>query len=137
LPIYSTYLTVPAGSSNETEIWIEGDVITYVSLRFPPGSHALLKISVWYGDKKIFPSEEDEYFQGDGEVIAWQEYFEMPESTMRLIIKGQNDDATYSHSVYLRFATLSKDALFIYEQVKDVYSLLEKLLQKVLGSGKK
>lgn len=101
MPIYSRAFTVPANSEKEFSIEVEGDVITYVRVRFPPGPQGLLKVAIFYGIKQIFPYEEGTYFAGDDEVIDWHEYFELPETPCSLKVKAKNEDDTYEHSFYL------------------------------------
>lgn len=100
MPIYSRVFTVPKATEKEYELEVEGDVITYVRLRYPPGSQGLLKVAVFYGIKQIFPYEEDTWFYGDDEIIDWQEYWELPETPCTLKIKAVNEDETYPHSFY-------------------------------------
>jgi len=101
MPIYSRKYTIPAASEKDHKLEVEGDVITYVRIRFPPGPNALLGVSIFYGIKQIFPYEENTMFYGDDEFIDWDEYWELPESPCTLIIQGKNDDNTYEHTFYL------------------------------------
>jgi len=101
MPIYSRVFTVPAGGKKEFTLPIEGDVITYVRLRYPPGPMGLLKVAVFYGIKQIFPYEEGTWFYGNDEIIEWEEYWTLPEERTTLTIKAENDDDTYDHSFYL------------------------------------
>jgi hypothetical protein len=101
MPIYSRAFTVPASTEEKFEIEIEGDVITYVRIRFPPGPNGLLKVSIFYGIKQIFPYEEGTFFAGDDELIEWQEYWELPEERTTLRIRAVNGDDTYDHAFYL------------------------------------
>jgi len=78
-----------------------------VNLRFPPGPSGLLDVSIFYGIHQIFPHDEGQVFAGDDEVIAWQEYWLLPESPCTVTIHTQNNDDTYEHSVQVRIATLT------------------------------
>jgi len=98
MPVYSRVFTIPAASEETYGFEVEGDVLTRVRIRFPPGPQGLLKVSLFYGIKQIFPREEDTYFWGDDEIIEWDEYWELPESPCILRIRGVNEDDTYEHS---------------------------------------
>ncbi len=111
MTIYSKIYTVPKNSTQEYDLEVEGDVITYVRLRFPWGPQMLLKIQMFYGEKQIFPYEEGTWFAGDGEVIQWDEYWELPETPCRIIIRAQNDDDTYDHSFALTVNVMKKENL--------------------------
>jgi len=128
MPIYSVTLTAPPNDQKEEEIEVQGHYITYVSLRFPPGSMGLLKVGIFYGIKKIFPSDEDQWFQGDDEVIAWQEWYELPESPCKLKIVAINDDDTYEHSVLVRIATIERTHDLANRIAKTLVSMFRRLL---------
>jgi len=115
MAIYSYEITTPASSEKETEIEVEGDFISYVNIRFPPGPSGLLKLAIFYGIKQIFPHDESSYFQGDDEVIEWQEYWKLPESPCKLIIKTVNEDDTYEHTVYVRIAVMKREESLAYQ----------------------
>ena len=101
MTIYSRAFTVTASTEQEFTLSIEGDVITYVRIRFPPGPSGLLGVSIFYGVKQIFPYEENTDFRGDDEIIDWQEYWELPEEQTTLKIKAKNEATAYDHTFYL------------------------------------
>jgi len=115
MAIYSYEITTPAATEKETEIEIEGDFISYVNIRFPPGPSGLLKVAIFYGIKQIFPHDESSYFQGDDEVIKWQEYWKLPESPCKLKIKTANEDDTHEHTVYVRIAVMKREESLAYQ----------------------
>ena len=129
MTIYSRVFTTPASTTKNYEMYVEGDVITYVRLRFPPGPQGLLKVAIFYGEKQIFPWEEGTRFVGDDETIAWDEYFILPESPCRLIIRCENEDDTYEHSVYVTIATQK----FAHTKENRLAKLLARALVRVLG----
>lgn len=103
--IYSRVFTVSASSSEEFEVEVEGDVISFVRIRFPPGPSGLLKVAIDYGIKRIFPCEEGEWFYGDDEIIQWTEDWTLPETLCKLKIRAVNEDDTYDHKFYLVLQT--------------------------------
>jgi len=125
MPIYSWVITTNAATTQTTRKSIKGDYITYVNIRFPPGPQGLLKVKLYYGDTQLFPEEDDTYFAGDDEVIAWNEFLPIPERPMPLTIVTQNDDDTYAHSVYIRLATMYERQL--------LSAQIAGLLKKYLG----
>ena len=78
-----------------------------MNIRFPPGPSGLLNVSIFYGIHQIFPYDEGTWFHGDDETIAWDEFWELPESPCTITIHTENQDDTYEHSVYVRIATLT------------------------------
>jgi len=128
MPIYSRVFTVPKATTKEFELKIEGDVVTYVRIRFPPGPQGLLKVAIFYGLKQIWPCEEDTWFYGDDEVIQWQEYWELPEERTTLKIKAVNEDDTYDHSFYLVINVQKKEYTTAELIAKAVRSGIRRLL---------
>jgi len=105
MPIYAKEILTAADSDKKTIIRLRGDLITFVSIRFPPGSLGLLKIQFFYGDLQIFPQEEGDYFNGDDEIIAWEEFWEIPGEEEPLTIYTKNEDEYYDHAVLIRIVT--------------------------------
>jgi hypothetical protein len=105
MPFYSRDYTVAPGSEMKEELWVEGSRVSYVNVSFPPGSHGLLKVAIFYGEKKIYPWEEGTFIKGDYERIETHAAFELPESPCRLLIYAKNEDTTYPHTFFLRLET--------------------------------
>jgi hypothetical protein len=106
MPLYSKYFSVDSLSKLEEALTVEGSKIVYFNVRFPPGSQGFLKVALFYGQKKIYPFEEDEWLSGDNDVIQFEDEFELPETPCRLLVKAENDDDTYAHGFFLRLKTL-------------------------------
>jgi len=128
MPIYSRVFKIPASAEKEYELEIEGDVITHVRIRFPPGPNGLLKVQIFYGIKQIFPHEEDTYFWGDDEIIEWDEYWELPESPCTLKIKAVNEDDTYEHSFGLIIVVQKREYTTASLIAKAVSSAVKRLI---------
>jgi hypothetical protein len=107
MPTYSISPLVLANSKHEEDLWVEGDRVSYISISFPPGSQGLLKVGIFYGEKKIWPYEEDQWFNGDDTTIDFEEDWPLPENPCRLIVKAVNEDDVYEHMFFLRLRTSS------------------------------
>jgi len=105
MPIYAKEILTAADSDKKTIIRLRGDLITYMNIRFPPGSLGLLKIQFFYGDLQIFPQEQGDYFNGDDEIIEWEEFWEIPGEDEPLTIYTKNEDEYYDHAVLIRIVT--------------------------------
>jgi hypothetical protein len=110
MPLYARDYTCPASSRIKEELWVEGDIISYVNISFPPGSHGLLRVAIFYGEKKIYPWEEDSWIAGDAERIETHAVWELPESPCRLLVIAENDDGTYDHKFFVRIETAWEEA---------------------------
>jgi hypothetical protein len=127
MAIYSAVITTNPNSAQETLIEVEGDVISYISIRFPPGPLGLLKVAIFYGIKQIFPKEEGTYFAGDDETIAWEECHPLPESPAVIRVRTINEDDTYSHTIYVRIATLREEESTVYQLASSIVSNLKRI----------
>jgi len=105
MPIYAKEITTSANSVKKTVVNLRGDYIVWVNIRFPPGSLGLLKVQFYYGDLQIFPEESGNYFNGDDEIIAWEEFWEIPGEKEPLTIYTKNEDEYYQHAVLIRIVT--------------------------------
>ena len=137
MPIYSNTYTCPANSEKTWYLDVEGDVITFISLRFPPGPEGELKVKIMYGLKSLAPIAEDQWLNGDDEVIAWNEYIELPEKKTTLKIVAKNEDTTYDHSFILRIVVLPKHLVYPVALINRVYELLERFLSALVGGGRR
>jgi len=132
MPIYSRTFTAPAGGRNEENWTIEGEVITKVSVRFPPGPEGELRVKIAYGLKSLAPFAESEWLSGDDEAIEWNEYLELPErkTTLRVIL--ENDDPDNPHSVLIRVVTMPKNLVTPVAIMNTVYQKLDMFLSKLM-----
>jgi len=134
MPIYSKKYVVPAATTQSYDLEAEGDIITYVRLRFPPGPQGLLNVRIKYGIKQIFPFEENTYFAGDNEIIDWQEYFVLPETPCTLTVEAINNDDTYEHSFYLVLVTQKREHLLSQLIAQAVRAEISKFIMRLTGA---
>jgi len=110
--IYTIKLTIPPNTPPEsperTTVKLRKAILTHMSIRIPPGHHALAGIRVLYGITQLWPEETGTWLTGDDEVLEWEEYFELPTDPTTLVLEGYNEDDTYEHSFYIRLMTLPK-----------------------------
>lgn len=107
---YSFPLTIPANrlESNPVEksVNLTWGVITYVSVRFPPRCAGLAKVAILHHRHQVWPSNIDEWFYGDNEVLGGDEYYELFELPAGITLLGYNDDDFYPHTPIIRFQVL-------------------------------
>ncbi len=105
-------LTVPANTPESNprtlDITIDNDALLFVAVRFPPGPHALMGVSLWYGEEQIFPQDVGSWVVGDNEVVWDFILWRCPERPCPLTIKAYNNDDTYSHTCYVRIVSTDK-----------------------------
>jgi len=130
MPIYSWKFTVPPNESKEFEVDVEGDYITYLRVRFPPGPQGLLKVAFYYGIKQIFPEEGSDPFAGDDEIIEYETLWPMPEYRMSLKVKATNEDELYPHSVYVILVTRNKNELPEFRLALNLYQFFKYMFMR-------
>jgi len=108
--LYSFKITVPANTSKDEaivrEIIIQEQVITTVSVYFPPGHVCLTGIALFYGEEQIFPFREYDWLRGNAETVTAKLYFIAPETPCKIKVKAFNEDTKYDHTLYVRIEAL-------------------------------
>lgn len=108
--LYCDKITISPNTSKNNaiskEIVIQEDVITTVSVYFPPGHACLTGVAFFYGEEQIFPDKNYDWIRGNDESVNAQLYFIMPDVPGEIIVKAFNEDTTYSHTVYFRVEAL-------------------------------
>lgn len=120
MPPYSKKIENSPGEVKRTEIEVEGDYLTNLTITFPHGCCGLMDVAILYGDEQIFPQNKGEYYSGDGETIKWEGLYRLPEKPCTFVIYTYNQDDTYNHMVFVRMVT------------KYEYELLEFRIAKAL-----
>jgi len=135
--IYVIDFTVPADTPADLpvsqSITVRGDYITQVNILIPPGHTALAGLRLYYGNKQLIPANEGEWLKGDGEILVWDEWIEIPGGEDKFILKGYNLDDTYDHTFYVRIVTTYKKYIMPSDVMRRFYSLFEKLLYRIMG----
>jgi len=105
MPFYSDYFFVEPLEKKDFEVVVEGSKIVYFNVKFPSGPQGLLRVALMYGQKKIYPYNENEWISGDNESIEFEDDLPLPETLCRLIFRAENDDDTYGHRFFWRIKT--------------------------------
>ena len=137
MPIYTTSLTVPAGTSTTSPANVEVKVNEWTIIRFdvffPPGCAGLVHIAVYYGSEQIAPKPAGSSIRGDGETVSWPEEWRCPEKPCPITFLGWSPSASYDHTVLLRVIT-RPDA--VEEEVatrRRQESLMVRFLKRIVG----
>jgi len=132
MAIYTVKLTIPPNTPRDspvsTTVKLVKAVLTRISIRIPPGHHALAGLRILYGRLRLWPEEKDTWITGDDETLAWDEYFDLPHDPTRLTLEGYNEDDTYEHSFYVRLMTLPKAIAYPWLAVARFVRAFEKLV---------
>ena len=108
--LYCVKVTAPANTEKDKavvkEVVIQEQVITQISVYFPPGHVCLTGVAVFYGEEQIFPHYEYDWLRGNGETVTGYVYYILPETPAKVKVKMFNEDTKYDHTVYVRIEAL-------------------------------
>jgi len=129
---YFTWLTIPAGTSQENPatktIEVEGEVLSEIAYLIPAGWCALAYFSIFYGIKQIYPAELGTWVTGDNLFRPVPLRWKLPESPVRLTVKGYNQDHAYPHTVYLWLLTKPEEEALPWRILADFVKILKRLM---------
>ena len=131
MTLYIVDVTVPANTpeSNpvEAQIKIEEEVIVKLMVHFPAGCHGYVYTACYYGEEQIFPRPYGSYLHGDGETIAWEEYYELPESPCILTIRAWSPGTSYDHTITWRINALPRKYAFWWVNISRLLSFISRV----------
>jgi len=133
MTLYIVDVTVPANtpqtSPTEETVKIEEEVIVHVEVMFPPGPRGMVYTACYYGEEQLFPRPYGSYLRGDGEVIEWNECYELPESPCILTIKAWSPGTSYDHTITWRINALPKSVAFWWKIIDKLIGFLARLFR--------
>jgi len=110
--IYSIKFTIPANTSKTNPkkqvVELKKGVIHRIIISIPRGHGGVTGLRIMYGNLQLWPEEPDTWFSGDGEILDFVEYFELPSDPTKLTLEGYNESVSYDHSFHIRIGILPK-----------------------------
>ena len=129
---YFTWLTIPHKNAEpgeaQRDIEIEGEILSEIAYLIPSGCCALASWALFYGIKQIYPEPEGEWVTGDDLYKPVPLKWPMPESKVKLTIKGLNLDDVYPHTIYLWLLTAPEEEARPWKIIADFVAILKKLM---------
>ena len=129
---YHTWLTIPQKNAEpgeaQRDITIEGEILSEIAYLIPGGWCALASFAVFYGIKQIYPEPEGEWVTGDRLIRTVPVGWKMPESKVKLTVKGCNLDTANPHTVYLWLLTKPEEEARPWKIMSDFVAILKKLM---------
>lgn len=138
--LYTMVKDVPANTTEddaeEAILGIAHGVITWVSVRWPPGTHRLAHCVILHSEHQLFPSTENMDLTGDEFPIEWTEHYAVTDEPYFLKVKMWNEDDTYPHELCVRVAVLPRTAVLALAVVDAIKSFLSLLSPKNIFTRK-
>ena len=98
----------PENNPVEQTIDIEGALLERIEFCFPPGCAGTTRVAVFYGPKQLSPRPEGSWARGDGEEIADDIHWPLPEREVTLRVKAWSSATSYKHTIIVRFYVSAK-----------------------------
>lgn len=121
-------LTVPPNTTAAVpltrDVQLPPGTIHKVDVAFPAGCFALVRTVVRQGAHQVWPSNEGGYFAGNGQVISWEDEFDLAAAPFTLRLIAWNLDDFYAHTVTWRFAIRSFPTGPVRDKLEALYQLV-------------
>ena len=104
----TTAITYSATNKLKTILPLARGVIHQIEIFFPPGPTGLLHIHLNRGLHQVWPSNSEEAFAADNNIIAFREHFEIIDRPFQLEAYTWNDDDTHGHLAIIRVGVLAR-----------------------------
>jgi hypothetical protein len=91
-----------AAEATTSEIILPPGTIRRISVMVPRGHQAESGLRMFLQEFQIVPISPDDWLEGDGETIEWEEWLEIGTTNRVLKVKGYNLDINNDHTFYIR-----------------------------------
>jgi hypothetical protein len=91
----------PRAAPAEVEVPIVPLLVKGVGMIFPTGCAGLVRVWFEYQAAQIWPDNPFSYFRGNGQNVAFAPNLWLEEEPLILLVRGYNEDDTYTHTVYV------------------------------------
>lgn len=110
--IYRFAISTPANTTKlnkqKTRMKVTRGVIHQLDIVFPPGPNGLLHLQINAGQNQVWPTNPEEEFASDNDIISFREHNELMLEPYRLEAYTWNLDDTYAHTVIVRIGILPR-----------------------------
>ena len=111
--IFNYVLNIPANTpANEPvrEIYKATYGLIYrIEILFPAGCAGLAYLRVLDGGHQVYPSNQGAYFNGDNNVVAFDDTLLSLVEPFEYVLEGYNLDTLFEHNIYVRLGIADKD----------------------------
>ena len=120
---YLYEISIPANTSfyspSVTDLALSPGILTRLTLGFPPGCAALLRVQILQDERVIYPSNSDNSYGWDDIFFVLEPFLVIPEDyRMALAVRAWNDDTLFSHSLLVNINVVGLDT-----QVQGLFDL--------------
>lgn len=110
-------------------------IIRKVGIYFRGGCADLAHVQIFRFEHQLFPTNVGESYAYDNYAIEFEEYYPIIDSPFELIVRGWNEDDTFSHTISFMFLVLIPETIGKSELKPTELSELEALLGEYNQNG--
>jgi len=130
---YTVELSIPPNTPEdnpvEKTLGIQGAILERVHFLIPSGHQSLARLAIFYGIRQIFPKQPGTWLKGEDESFSMRIGWRLPESKVKITLKGWNEDDTYQHTFYLRLEVVEKvEEARPWQVIIDFVAILKRLI---------
>jgi hypothetical protein len=81
---------------------LRSGVVARISVLIPPGHCGLAHLAIYEGETQIMPWGDDQWLEGNGEVVTWEPDYILPSEPAALEARGWNEDDMFDHRFFIR-----------------------------------
>lgn len=101
-----------------------------INVVIPRGCMAMVDFRLFYHEHQIYPTNPDEGYKSEGEVIRMRDHLEILTAPYELVAKGWSPDTTYNHTILVRLGILPESLLI---PTKGLSTLIAKFIRLLGG----
>ena len=133
--LYTYDVTIPAGTTKADPVVVEAPlasgIITQVQLVIPDGVAGLAFTRARRSEHQLWPTNPDGALTGDGDLLLWDEDYELDDPPLFLYLTGWAPNARFPHTLTWRFGITSRELLLARDEDRGVL----RRIWSVLGGG--
>jgi len=130
--VYVYSKNIPKNTTEKAAIKEELDIVRgiihRVEIVFPRGCANLARVQIFYAGTQIYPSKTGQFFMGDDETIAFNDFLRITTHPLKLVIKTWNLDEIFDHEIQVRIGILKEEEINPYVLLKQFIDLISTIL---------
>lgn len=104
----TTSYNTPATEKQKTILKLGEGIIHQIDIVFPPGLAGKTHAQITRGLHQVWPTNPDEDFASDNNVISFHEHYELDEEPYQLEVHTWNTSTEHNHLIIVRIGLLRK-----------------------------
>jgi len=112
---YKYGVTIPANTLESAPykktLKVSKGILHDINVVKPRGCMAMVDFRLFYHEHQIYPSNPDEGYKSEGEVIRMRDHLQILTAPYEIVAKGFSPNTTYNHTILVRLGILPESLL--------------------------